>query len=118
MATMASTQPTTQPRLSLTSVLMRVEGLALLAAAVGLYAHQGYGWLALVLLLVAPDLALILYAANQRAGAVVYNVVHTLTLPLLLGVFGVWFGQPLWTQVALGWAAHIGMDRTLGLPLR
>ena len=118
MATLASAQPATQRSLSLPNVLMRLEGLALLAAAVALYAHQGYGWLALVLLLVAPDLALVSYLLNRRVGAVVYNLVHTLTLPLVLGVFGVWTGQPLWTQVALGWVAHIGMDRTLGLPLR
>lgn len=117
MGTLAS-PPTTQTHLNLPNVLMRLEGLALLAAAVALYAHQGYGWLALVLLLVAPDLALIAYLLNRRVGVAVYNFVHTLTLPLVLGVFGVWTGQPLWTQMAVGWAAHIGMDRTLGLPLR
>lgn len=118
MASAASTTPTPGIRLSLSAVLSRLEGLALLAAAVALYAHQGYGWLALALLLAAPDLALIPYRLNPRVGAPVYNVVHTLTLPLVLGVVGVWTGQPLWTQVALGWAAHIGMDRALGLPMR
>lgn len=117
MATTSAAEPT-RWRLGLPAALLRLEGLTLLGAAVALYAYQGYGWLAFVLLLVAPDLSLIALAVNKRLGAVVYDVAHSLTLPLLLGVVGVWTGQPLWTQVALGWTAHIGMDRALGMPLR
>jgi hypothetical protein len=38
-------------------VLLRLEGAAVFVAAVVLYLHEGFGWLALVLLALAPDLA-------------------------------------------------------------
>jgi hypothetical protein len=98
--------------------MLRLEGAAVLLAAVLLYARQDYGWLLFALLFLAPDLAIIPYALNQRLGRLIYNVAHTYTFPLLLALAGLLLPNTLALQLALIWFAHIGMDRLVGYGLK
>jgi uncharacterized protein DUF4260 len=102
----------------LPGLLLRLEGAAVLAGSLVLYFDRGYGWLALVVLLLAPDLAAIGYAAGPRVGAVAYDVAHTEAVPIALGVTGVLATQEKLVQLALIWLAHIGADRLLGYGLK
>ena len=45
-------------------LLLRAEGLAVAAAAVTLYFHEGYEWWLLLVLVLAPDLAMLGYLAG------------------------------------------------------
>ena len=98
--------------------LLHGEGLVVLAGAIALYVDSGYGWLALVVLFLAPDLSMLGYLAGPRVGALAYDVVHTYALPVALGVAGVLGGSSTAIQLALIWLAHIGMDRLLGYGLK
>lgn len=98
--------------------LLRLEGLVIfLAATVAFFTDGGTWWLYLVLFLV-PDLAFLAYPAGERIGAMVYNALHTLTLPVLLLLGGWLAGQPLLLHIALIWLAHIGIDRAVGYGLK
>jgi hypothetical protein len=99
-------------------VLLRSEGVALLALAIVLYGRSGRSWWLLVALLPAPDLGLLGYLRSKRAGAVAYDLTHTYLPPAALGVAGVLTGSDLAVVLALVWFAHIGMDRALGLGLQ
>jgi hypothetical protein len=98
--------------------LLHLEGIAVLAAALVLYFDAGFGWIFLVLLILAPDLAIIAYAGGPRVGAAAYDAVHTYVPPVALGVVGVLSETSIATQLALIWFAHIGMDRALGYGLK
>ena len=98
--------------------LLRLEGLAVAAAALVLYVHRDYGWVALVLLALAPDVSFLGYLAGPRVGALAYDVVHTYVGPVALGVAGVLGDSGLAVQLALIWLAHIGADRLLGYGLK
>jgi len=89
-----------------------------LAGALALYFDRGYGWLALVLLVLAPDVSMLGYLAGPRAGARVYDLAHFEAWPLALGVAGVLADERLAVQLALIWLAHIGVDRLLGYGLK
>jgi hypothetical protein len=102
----------------LPGLLLRLEGAAVLAGSLVLYFDQGYGWLALVVLVLAPDLAMIAYAAGPRVGAVVYDIAHTEALPVALGVAGLLATETRPVQLALIWLVHIGADRLLGYGLK
>jgi hypothetical protein len=102
----------------LPATLLRLEGAALAAAAVALYVDQGFSALAFVLLILAPDVSLLGYVANARAGALSYDLVHFEALPIALGTAGVVGGSDVPVQVALIWLAHIGVDRLLGYGLK
>ncbi len=98
--------------------LLRAEGLVVLVAALVLYFDSGYGWVLLVVLALAPDLAMVGYLAGPRAGALAYDTVHTYVLPVALATAGVLGGLDLAVQLALIWLAHIGADRLLGYGLK
>lgn len=104
--------------MSLPSVLLRLEGAALLAVASFLYARSDASWLLFVLLLLAPDVGMVGYVRGSRAGAVLYNLFHTSLLPAGLAVVGVIAESRAAVAVALIWLAHIGMDRALGFGLK
>jgi Domain of unknown function (DUF4260) len=101
-----------------TVILERLEGLALLAASITTYAILGPNWILLVVLLLAPDIAMIGYLRGPRLGAIAYNLAHLKILPLALGIIGLLTNNTLEIQLALIWFAHIGMDRTLGYGLK
>ncbi len=98
--------------------MLHLEGLAVLAGSLALYFDAGYGWVALVVLFLAPDLAMLGYLGGPRLGALSYDLVHTYVGPVALGAYGVLGGSDPAVQVALIWLAHIGLDRLLGYGLK
>lgn len=101
-----------------TLTLLRLEGLALFAAGVVLYAALGGSWWLFLLLLFAPDLFMLGYLRGPRVGAAVYNLGHVTLVPVLVGLASYALGAPIGVQVAIIWLAHIGMDRMLGYGLK
>ena len=71
-----------------TTKWLRLEGLAVLVAAVGAFAHVDASWWLFAALILAPDIGMLGYLAGPRLGA------------------------------AATWAAHIGVDRALGYGLK
>ncbi len=106
--------------LSLPRALLHLEGAAVLLLATAAFFRLGYPWWWFLLLMIAPDFSLLALAAGPRVGAMVYNAVHTMIGPLALLGIGWWLGgvQSVTVAVALGWLAHIGMDRMVGYGLR
>ena len=100
------------------AVLLRLEGLVVLIGGVVAYLDADYSFLVLALLFFTPDVSFLGYLEGPRAGAVVYNIVHTYVGPIVLGVIGLVADFGLAVQIALIWLAHIGMDRALGFGLK
>ncbi len=99
-------------------VAARLEGVFVFAAALTLYIHLGYRWIALVALALAPDLSMLGYLGGDRLGALSYDVAHAYVGALLLASVGVVGSVGLLVQLALIWGAHIGADRALGYGLK
>ena len=97
---------------------LRLEGLFTLAAVATAYWFIGGNWWLFAVLLLAPDLAFFGYMAGEKTGARVYNFFHTYTHPAIIGAIGCFGGVPVLVEIALIWAAHIGMDRALGYGLK
>lgn len=98
--------------------ILRLEGAAVFAAAVALYAHAGFSWPLFAVLFLAPDLAMLPYLIGPRAGAAAYNFAHTYALALPLALVGFWLASPVASALGLIWICHIGMDRMLGYGLK
>jgi hypothetical protein len=101
-----------------TRTVLRIEGLAVLAVALAAYAWLGGPLWLLAVLALAPDLSIAGYLAGPRVGRGAYNLAHTYTLPLALGVVGLWTGAVGAMLVATVWAGHIGADRLVGYGLK
>jgi Domain of unknown function (DUF4260) len=68
----------TRPRL-----LVCIEGGCILALSLICYRELHLNWVLFAVLLVVPDLSVAGYLASVRIGAIVYNLAHTLTGPLI-----------------------------------
>jgi hypothetical protein len=99
-------------------LLLRAEGLAVLAAAVAAYAQFGAGWGWFAALFLLPDVSFLAYFAGPRAGAWAYNAMHSYLGAVALLAAGVLGGVPMLVAVGLVWCAHIGLDRLLGYGLK
>jgi hypothetical protein len=115
---MNDTQVQTKPGISMPGLLLRLEGLAMFVGILVLYSRVSGDWLAFVLLLLVPDVAMLGYKINLRAGAVIYNAAHFYALPLALGLIALFGGWSTGVALALIWAAHISMDRAVGYGLK
>jgi hypothetical protein len=99
-------------------VLLRVEGIVVLALAVLLYWVNGGSWVLFGVLILAPDLSMLGYLAGRQVGAGVYNAFHSYALPGVLAAGGLFGGSAVAVSLALIWFAHIGVDRAVGYGLK
>ncbi|MFC7397684.1 DUF4260 domain-containing protein [Chelatococcus sp. GCM10030263] len=99
-------------------IILRVEGLALLALATAVFSYTRTSWWLYVGLFFAPDVSFAGYLAGPKAGAVAYNAVHTTVVPALLAALSLALGATLMLAIAAIWAAHVGFDRLLGYGLK
>lgn len=100
--------------------LLRLEGAAVLVAAVIAYARLDAGWGLFAALFLVPDASFLGYLAGPRWGALAYNTAHSYLGPLALGLaagLGLGVGS-VGVAIALVWAAHVGFDRMLGYGLK
>lgn len=98
--------------------LLHIEGVVVAVAALVIYFWAGHPWWLLLLLALAPDLAMTAYAAGPRVGAAAYDVVHTYALPVGIGAAGVVADSEAGVAVSLIWLTHIGVDRAIGYGLK
>ena len=97
---------------------LRLEGFAILAAGVTVWAALHGSWLWFLVLFLVPDAALAAYLIGPRVGAAAYNAVHSYVVPVLLMVVGVVLDHRLALLVSGLWLAHIGFDRMFGYGLK
>ncbi|MBN8233883.1 DUF4260 domain-containing protein [Halobacillus kuroshimensis] len=97
---------------------IHLEGLLVLFLSFYFYTTTGYSLWLFLLLLLAPDVFMLGYIINTKAGAVLYNIGHTYVVPGLFLLSGLYYQWGLVTALALIWTAHIGMDRTIGYGLK
>ena len=97
---------------------LRLEGLMVLVISATSYWQLDGSWRWFFGLLLWPDLAFIAYIKSTRVGAQIYNMLHSYTGPLAIGLTGSLVDQQAFIQFALIWTAHIGMDRFVGYGLK
>jgi hypothetical protein len=99
-------------------VLLRIEGACIVAIAIVLYSRLGESWWLFAVLFLFPDLSFLGYLAGARLGAIIYNLLHTIAAPILLGLAALLVPYEPAMEVALIWLAHCGVDRALGYGLK
>jgi hypothetical protein len=100
------------------TALLRLDGLAVATAAIVAFALAGGNWWLFALLILAPDLAFLAMGLGPKRTAMVYNVVHSYTWPVILIGAGLLTPVTWLLPVGLIWAAHIGIDRAVGYGLK
>lgn len=99
-------------------LVLRLEGLCVLIAALVAYAKFGLGWGTFALFFLAPDVSFLGYLAGPRIGAVSYNAAHSYIGAAACLVAGFVLPAPALLGAGIIWCAHIGFDRALGYGLK
>lgn len=122
---MASSASISQPpsatsaiRRSSVLILLRLEGIAVAAAAAVLYARTGSSWWLFAALWLVPDLSMLGYLAGPCRGARIYNAIHTYVAPATLAIGALLLHLNGLMPFALIWINHIGVDRAMGYGLK
>jgi hypothetical protein len=99
-------------------LVVRLEWAAVAVVGIVLYTLSGASWWLFALLILAPDLSMLGYLAGPRVGAIAYNALHILIVPLLLALAGYVLVNSMATAIGLIWIIHIAVDRALGYGLK
>jgi len=106
------------------NTLLRLEGLAVLLVALGIYSQYGSSWWLFAGVFLLPDVTMLGYLVSPKVGAWMYNAVHTYVTPLVFAGGAFAFRATaaeyasLIGSITLIWIAHIGFDRALGFGLK
>ena len=99
-------------------VLLHLEGAFIFLTSCVLYGWFHFSWGMFALLILTPDICMLAFLANKRAGTLCYNLVHTYSLPLLVFLALLCLGKTEDCWIVLIWVAHIGVDRLLGYGIK
>ncbi len=99
-------------------IVLRVEGMLVLAAALLAYDRSGASWGTFAWFFLTPDLSFLGYLAGARAGAIAYNMAHSYIGAVACLIASQLFVAPLLLTAGIIWCAHIGFDRMLGYGLK
>lgn len=99
-------------------VVLRLEGLLVMIAAMLAYDKFGAGWSTFAWFFLTPDLSFLGYVAGARVGAIAYNSAHSYIGAIVCLIASQLLAMPLLLTVGIIWCAHIGFDRMLGYGLK
>jgi len=97
---------------------LRVESLAVIGAALVVFATTGQPWWLIPALFLIPDLSWLAYLAGPRVGAWVYNLAHSAPLPLALLAAGAGWHLTALTVAGVVGLFHLSLDRVLSYGLK
>lgn len=99
-------------------LVLRLEGLCVLAAVLFFYSKLDLGWSTFALYFLVPDLSLFGYLIGSKIGSASYNLAHSYIGALTCLVVGIALPAPAMLCAGMIWCAHIGFDRAFGFGLK
>lgn len=97
---------------------LALEEAVLFAVSIYVFTTLPYAWWWFPLLLLAPDISIVGYIINSRAGAALYNIVHHKGIAVIVFLMGwIWLAPGL-QLIGLILFAHACLDRMLGMGLK
>jgi Domain of unknown function (DUF4260) len=99
-------------------LILRLEALCILMAALLAYSKLGFGWGTFALFFLTPDISFLGYLAGSRVGAIAYNTAHSYIGAIACVASGFLLPAPALLCAGIIWCAHIGFDRALGYGLK
>jgi Domain of unknown function (DUF4260) len=70
------------------------------------------------LLFFAPDISMLGYLINTKAGAIIYNLFHHRGIAVLVAIWGYFFHHDMLTSIGILLFAHASFDRVWGYGLK
>lgn len=98
--------------------ILKLEGLAIFLAAIYFFYITDGTWLWFAILFLVPDLSMIGYLKDKRAGALLYNLGHNFFTAFVIIAFGLISNNEVIIHLGIILLAHVGIDRFFGFGLK
>ncbi|MCD8539452.1 MAG: DUF4260 domain-containing protein [Leadbetterella sp.] len=98
--------------------LLKLEELGQFLLAIFLFSRLEYAWWVFPACLLLPDLSMVGYAANPKAGAALYNFFHHKLVAIVVLFSGFWMHNDPLTLAGVILFGHSAMDRIFGYGLK
>ena len=98
--------------------LIKIEEFALFILSIYLFTRLDYAWWWYALLFLAPDLGMLGYLINPRAGALTYNLLHHKAIAVVVYLIGAVLSIPPLQLAGVIILGHSSADRVLGYGLK
>lgn len=95
-----------------------MEEAAQFVLSIVLFAKLPFVWWVYPALLLVPDLSMLGYAWNVKAGAFTYNLLHHKAVAIMVGVIGLFLANDYWLLAGILLFGHSSLDRMLGYGLK
>ena len=99
-------------------LLLTLESAAFLMIGIFAFAQTGLSWWWFAGLFFAPDLSMLGYLVNNKAGAFAYNLFHHLGVAILVFIAGKYFSVIELELAGIILFSHSAFDRILGYGLK
>jgi len=98
--------------------LIQIEEAGLFILSLFLYSRLGFGWWLFAILFFLPDLSMIGYTLNAKAGAIIYNLFHHRFVGIGIYLTGYYLEIPIVSLTGVILFSHSTLDRIFGYGLK
>ena len=97
---------------------LKFEEVAQFILGIFLFSQLDYAWWVFPALLLLPDIGMIGYLIDTKAGAISYNLFHHKAIAITFIILGMLFWGDFYTLVGVILFSHSTMDRVFGYGLK
>ena len=97
---------------------IKIEELAMFIFGVYLFNSLGISWWWFIGLILAPDISMLGYLINAKAGSVTYNIFHHKGISIFIYFAGIYFNSQIFQLIGIILFTHASMDRIFGYGLK
>lgn len=98
--------------------LLRLEEFAMFIGSIYLLSVHQVPWWVYFILILGPDIGMLGYAINAKAGAISYNLLHHKGIAIAVFAVGIFYQNQIIQIIGLILFGHSSMDRTFGYGLK
>jgi hypothetical protein len=98
--------------------LLKLEEAAMFLFSIFLFSKTDYAWWVFPACLLLPDLSMVGYLINSKAGAMIYNIIHHKLVALTILCLGLYLHLPGLYLAGIILFGHSSMDRMFGYGLK
>ena len=99
-------------------LLLKIEELSFFILVIIALIYLNVDWWFYLLLFIGPDISMLGYIINKKAGAITYNLFHHKTVAVIIFITGFFSGSWLLQVIGIILFGHSSMDRIFGYGLK
>ena len=98
--------------------ILKLEELFMFVLGLYLFSLLDFQWWWFLILILLPDIGMVGYVLNNKAGALMYNIFHHKGLAIAIYLTGIYLSVPLLQLIGIIVFSHASMDRMIGYGLK